>query len=153
MLDAEIRIRLDEDEDVRPLSERLQRIIDDKRAGTLAGIALLNELEALAEDVIEIVEEEKRPVRESIAKEAARRLGHGRGDDANAVADAIVARADELCFPGWISLSHMDNELYRELTILLATTFKDFGLHGAGKDFVDRVVRILRKARFKNELA
>ncbi len=47
MLDAEIRIRLDEDEDVRPLSDRLKRIIDQKRAGALAGIALLKELEDL----------------------------------------------------------------------------------------------------------
>ena len=31
MLDAEIRVRLDEDDDVRPLSERLERIIDEKR--------------------------------------------------------------------------------------------------------------------------
>ena len=63
MLDAEIRIRLDEDEDVRPLSERLKRIIDQKRAGTLAGIALLKELEDLTNQVVDVVQEARRPVR------------------------------------------------------------------------------------------
>ena len=56
MLDAEIRIRLDEDEDMRPMSERLKRIIDQKRAGTLAGIALLRELEELTMEVVDIVQ-------------------------------------------------------------------------------------------------
>src|SRR5205085_10112740 len=62
MLTAEIRIRLDEDEDVRPLSERLDRIIEQKRAGSLAGISLLEELEQLTNEVVEIVEEARRPV-------------------------------------------------------------------------------------------
>jgi len=71
MLDAEIRIRLDEDEDVRPLSERLQRIIDQKRAGTLAGIALLKELEELTAQVVDVIQEAQRPVRNSIVANGA----------------------------------------------------------------------------------
>ena len=74
MLDAEIRIRLDEDEDIQPLSERLKRIIQQKRAGTLAGIALLHEFEDLTKQVVEIIQETQRPVVNSIAKEVASRV-------------------------------------------------------------------------------
>jgi type I restriction enzyme R subunit len=148
MLDAEIRIRLDEDEDVRPLSERLKRIIDQKRAGTLAGIALLKELEDLTSQVLDVVEEARRPVRDSIAKEVAKRAEGISDDRALQVADAVVRRADELCFPNWFVQSHMDTELYREFTILLNKDFKDLALHGAGKDFIDRSIRLLKKVRF-----
>ena len=148
MLDAEIRIRLDEDEDVRPLSERLNRIIEQKRAGTLAGIALLKELEELTAQVVEVVQEAQRPVTESIAQEVTKRVPGISDEQAIAVADAIVARAGELCFPNWFAQSYMDTELYRELTILLATTFHDLDLHGADKNFVDRCIRLLKKVRF-----
>lgn len=63
-----------------------------------------------------------------------------------------MARAGELCFPSWYAMPHMDTELYRELTILLATTFRDLNLHGAGKDFVDRCIRLLKKVRFTGEV-
>jgi type I restriction enzyme R subunit len=136
MLDAEIRLRLDEDEDVRPLSERFDRIIQQKRAGTLAGIALLKELERLTSEVVEIVKEADRPVVESIAREVGQPVAQISEDEARSVADAIVARAGELCFPNWYGQAYMDTELYRELTILLATTFNDLDLHGPGNDFV-----------------
>lgn len=148
-LDAEIRIRLDEDEDVRPLSERLQRIIDQKRAGTLAGIALLQELEDLTKQVVEVVEESDQPVADTIAREVTRRSEGATDAIAQQVATAIVARADNLCFPRWFSQSYMDTVLYREFTILLATEFKDRGLHGGSSDFVDRCIRILKKARYE----
>jgi len=151
MLDAEIRLRLDEDEDVRPLSERLGRIIEKKRAGTLAGIALLRELEELTAQVVEIVQEAERPVIESIALEVGKRVPGISEEDARAVAEAVVARASQLCFPNWYAQTFMDTELYRELTILLATTFKDLSLHGAGNDFVDRCIRLLKKVRFVGE--
>lgn len=148
MLDAEIRIRLDEDEDIRPLSERLKRIIEQKRAGTLAGITLLKELEDLTKQVVDVVQETQRPVVDSIAKEVAKRVAHISEGDAMAVARAVMAKAKEKCFENWFLQSHMDTELYREFTILLATQFKDLQLHGAGKDFVDRCIRLLKKARF-----
>jgi type I restriction enzyme, R subunit len=72
-------------------------------------------------------------------------------DRARSVAEAIVARAGELCFPNWYAQAYMDTELYREFTILLATTFKNLNLHGQGKDFVDRCVRLLKKVRFVRE--
>jgi type I restriction enzyme R subunit len=148
MLDAEIRIRLDEDEDIRPLSERLNRIIEQKRAGTLAGIVLLKELEELTTQVVEVVQESQRPVDESIEQEVTKRVPRISDEKATAVADAIVARAGELCFPNWFAQPYMDTELYRELTILLATTFHDLDLHGASKDFVDRCIRLFKKVRF-----
>lgn len=61
MLSAELRIRLDQDEGFRALSERLQRLIDEKRAGTLAIIALIEELERLSEAVRAAVSEADRP--------------------------------------------------------------------------------------------
>jgi type I restriction enzyme, R subunit len=152
MLDAEIRLRLDEDEDVRPLSERLQRIIDEKRRGELAGVALLGELESLTAEVIEIVQEARRPVEESIAKEVSKRVGKLTDEGSHEVAQALIARARELCFPKWWAQGYMDTDLYREFTILLATDFRDLGLHGPGTDFADRCIRLLRKVRFVGDV-
>jgi type I restriction enzyme R subunit len=39
----------------------LQRLIDEKRAGTLAGVALIEELEKLTEAVRQAIEEVNRP--------------------------------------------------------------------------------------------
>jgi type I restriction enzyme R subunit len=148
MLDAEIRVRLNDDDEIQPLSERLDRIIERKRVGSLAGIALLRELEALTSEVVEIVQEAQRPVVESIAKEVRRRVDAVTEAEAETVADAIVARSSELCFPNWYAQGYMDTELYRELTILLATSFKGLNLYGSGTDFVDRCIRLLKKVRF-----
>ncbi len=150
MLDAEIRLRLDDD-DMLPLSERLQRIIEQKRAGTVAGIALLNELEDLAGQVIEIIQEAERPVVNSIAKEVSTRVKGISDEQALAVAGDLVERAGQLCFPNWFMQSHMDTELYREFTILLAEKFDDLELHGAGKNFVERCIRLLKKVRFQKD--
>ena len=49
------------------LSEKLQRLIDEKRAGTLAGIALIEELENLTEAVRAAVEEANRPIAQQLA--------------------------------------------------------------------------------------
>jgi type I restriction enzyme R subunit len=148
MLDAEIRIRLDEDEDVRPLSERLERIIEQKRAGSLAGVGLLEELEGLADDVIEVVQEAERPVLHSIAKEVVKRVDPVDEDVALSVAGAVIARASAVCFPNWFVQSHVDTELYREFTVMLAENYPDLGLHGPGRTFVDRCIRLLKKVRF-----
>jgi type I restriction enzyme R subunit len=148
MLDAEIRIRLDEDEDIRPLSERLKRIIDQKRAGALAGIALLKELEDLTQQVVDVIQEAQRPVVDSIAKEVANRVEGISEEDAIGVAAAIVKKAGEKCYEHWFLQSHMDTDLYREFTVLLASEYKDYQLHGGGKDFVERCIRLLKKVRF-----
>lgn len=62
MLAAELKIRLGEDEDYQPLSERLKQIVSNKRQGTLAGIALIAELSKLAEEVVRLTEERKLPL-------------------------------------------------------------------------------------------
>ncbi len=151
MLDAEIRIRLDEDEDVRPLSERPKRIIEQKRAGTLAGISLLKELEDLSSQVVDVIQEAERPIVDSIALEVAKRVDGIPDADALAVATAIVAKAAEKCFKNWFLQSYMDTELYREFTIVLATQFKGRELHGSDNDFVDRCIRLLKKVRFTGD--
>ena len=151
MLDAEIRIRLDEDEDMQPLSERLDEIIERKRAGTLAGIALLAELQQLTSEVVEVIQEAERPVVDSITLEVRRRVEGISDEAAKAVAESIVDRATELCYPNWYTQTYMDTELYREFTILLATTYKELGLHGPRNDFVDRCIRLLKKVRFVGE--
>ena len=148
MLDSEIRIRLDEDEDIQSLSERLRRIIDQKHAGALAGIALLRELEELAAQVVDVIQEADRPVADSIAKEVSKRVAGISYEDAVSVSTEIVSKAGKKCFKNWFQQGHMDTELYREFTILLARHFKELQLHGEGKDFVERCIRLLKKARF-----
>lgn len=69
----------------------------------------------------------------------------GQSDD---VADAILGKAQEWCFPDWFLKEDMDTTLYGELTILLAGRFGNLGLHGKGKDLVDRCIKLLNKARF-----
>ena len=46
MLAAELQIRMGEDEEFQPLSDRLKRIVQQKRNGSLAGLALLKEFGA-----------------------------------------------------------------------------------------------------------
>ena len=75
MLSAELRIRLDQGEGFRALSERLQRLIDEKRAGTLAGIALIEELERLSEAVRAAVSEADRPIAQQLALKVKARNG------------------------------------------------------------------------------
>ncbi len=45
-------------------------------------------------------------------------------------------------------LEELKTALYREFTLLLAGRFGDLGLHGKGKDFVNRCIKLLKKARF-----
>ena len=97
------------------------------------------------------MQEAQRPIRNSIAKEVAKRVDGISEDRTLQVANAIVPRTKELCFPNWFQQDHMDTELYRELTILLNAQFKELGLHGAGKDFVVRCIRLLKKVRFQGE--
>jgi hypothetical protein len=94
------------------------------------------------------VEEAQRPILHSIAKEVAKRVEGISDENALKVAEAIVAKARERCFENWFLQSHMDTELYRDFTILLARQFKDLHLHGTDEDFVERCIRLLKKVRF-----
>ena len=73
MLASELQLRMGEDEEFQPLSERLKRIVQRKRSGTVAGLALLKELEELAKETITLIQESQRPIAESIAKAAQER--------------------------------------------------------------------------------
>ena len=148
MLAAELKIRLDEDGDYQPLSERLKQIVSYKRQGTLAGIALIAELEKLSKEVVERIEESKLPLREQIAKAIKERSPKIDMAKADEIADAILAKADEWCFENWFLKEDVDTTLYREFTITLAGKFGNIGLHGKGKDFVDRCIKLLKRARY-----
>lgn len=99
MLSAELRIRLDQDDAFRPLSEKLQRLIDEKRAGTLAGIALIEELEKLTEAVRAAVEEANRPVAQQLALKVKARNAAITDALAAEIAVATLTEADKHCFP------------------------------------------------------
>ncbi len=138
LLAAELQIRLGEDQEFQPLSERLKHIVQRKRNGTLAGLALLKELEELARETVALIQESQRPLVESLAR-AAQERSPGLSDvDAAQIATALAARADEVLFPGWPEQDHVDTELFREFTKVLAKQFPMAGLHGRDKDFVAR---------------
>jgi len=149
MLASELQIRLGEDAEFQPLSERLKRIVQRKRDGTLAGLALLKELEDLTRETVALVQESQRPLVESFTRAAQERSPGLSDDDARKIASALLAKADELLFAGWVDQEHIDIELFRAFTILLAKEFSAAGLHGRDKDFVARCIKLLRKAGYK----
>ncbi|MDD4312685.1 MAG: hypothetical protein PHW41_09410, partial [Eubacteriales bacterium] len=150
MLSAELRIRLDQDESFRPLSERLQRIIDEKRAGTLAGIALIEELEGLTEAVRTAVEESKRPTGQQLALQIKTRNAALSEAQAAELASAILVEADTHCFPGWWNSSAVDPELSRALLLLIAQRFSTYGLlAGNSMGFIGALVQTLKRKHYK----
>jgi type I restriction enzyme R subunit len=149
MLAAELQIRADEDAEFQPLSERLKRIVQEKRSGTLAGLALLSELEQLAKEVVTLIQESKRPLAESLARAAQDRSPGLSAEQSEMIAAALMAKADELLFPGWTEQEHVDTELFREFTKLLAKRFAAAGLHARDKDFVDRCIKLLRASGYR----
>ncbi|MBK7954233.1 MAG: HsdR family type I site-specific deoxyribonuclease [Candidatus Accumulibacter sp.] len=150
MLSAELRIRLDQDDAFRPLSEKLQRLIDEKRAGTLAGIALIEELEKLTDAVRAAVEETKRPVAQQLALKIKARNTAITDDVAAKIAAATLAEADKHCFPGWWGNSTVDPELSRGLLFMIATRFSSAGLlTDDAMGFVGSLVQVLRRRHYK----
>ncbi|MGH9697840.1 MAG: type I restriction endonuclease subunit R [Candidatus Acidiferrales bacterium] len=149
MLASELQIRAGEDVEFQPLSERLKRIVYLKRSGTLAGLALLKELEELAKETVALVQESQRPLAESIAKAAQERSEGLSLADAAKIAAAVVKKADETLFPGWTEQEHVDVELFREFTKILAKDFSSAGLHGRNKDFVERSIKLLHRANYR----
>ena len=150
MLTAELRIRLDQDETFQPLSEKLQRIIDEKRAGTLAGIALIEELESLTEAVRSAVEESKRPIGQQLALKIKAHNVALTETQAAEVAAAILDEADKHCFRGWWNSTSVDPELTKALLRLIAERFSKLGLlAGDTMEFIDQLVQVLKRKHYK----
>ena len=148
MLAAELKIRVDSDPQAEPLSEKLKRIIDDKRNGALQGVALISALEKLAGEVVDLVNEGKKPVGESIAH-VAREINPGITEEvAGAIAIALVAVAAEICFPNWHLKSDVKADLFLGITTVLVQQFKAANLHMPATGFAERVIRLLEKTRF-----
>ena len=148
MLAAELKIRIDEDPQAEPLSEKLKRIINQKRNGALQGIALISSLEGLAAEVVDLVNESKKPVDQSIAHAARETNGAISEAQAAAIAAAIVEEGRKLCFPNWHLKSDVKAELFLAITRVLVQQFKDANLHMPATGFAERAMRLLEKTRF-----
>jgi type I restriction enzyme, R subunit len=149
MLSAELRVRFDQDEAFRPLSEKLQRIIDEKRAGALAGVALIEELAKLTEAVRAAVEETKRPIGEQLALKTKIRNQALTESQAAEVAAAIMEVADKHCFPAWWRSSAVDPELSKDILLLLATRFPTCGLiTDDAMSFIRTLIQILKRKHY-----
>lgn len=148
MLAAELKIRIDRDPEAEPLSEKLKRIIQDKRNGALQGIALIAALEKLAREVVDLVNEGKKPVEQSIAH-AAKEINPGLTDElAAAIAAAVVTEAHKMCFPNWHLKSDVKSNLFLGITTALVQNFKAADLHMPATGFTERAIRLLEKTRF-----
>jgi type I restriction enzyme R subunit len=149
MLSAELRIRLDQDDAFRPLSEKLQRLIDEKRAGTLAGIALIEELEKLTDAVRAAVEEANRPVAQQLALKVKARNAAITDTLAVEIAAATLAEADKHCFSGWWGSSAVDPELSRGLLFMIANQFSTAGLlTDDAMGFIGSLVQVLKRRHY-----
>jgi hypothetical protein len=146
MLDAEIRSRFDDREDLRTLGGRLKRIIEQKPAEPLASVALLKEFEDIIKELADVLRKTHRPILESIAEEVIKRVETVTRADALVVARAIVSETGKMCLDDWDVLrGYMDRELERCLALLLSSEFDHLRLHVGGQDFVDRCIRLLKE--------
>ena len=150
MLSSELRIRLDQDESFRLLSERLQRLIDEKRAGTLAGVALIEELEKVTDAVRQAIDEVNRPIAQQLALKV-KALNAAIADTvAVEVAAATLEVADKHCFPHWWATSTADPDLTKDLLMMVATKFSGAGLLTAdAMGFIGTLVKTLRRRRYQ----
>ena len=148
MLAAELKIRVDEDPQAEALSEKLKRIIDAKRNAALAGVALISALEGLAGEVVDLINEGKKPLGESIAH-VAREMNPGITEEqAMAIATAVIVEAAKVCFPNWQLKSDVKADLFLGITTALVQQFKDANLHMPATGFAERAMRLLEKTRF-----
>jgi len=148
MLAAELKICVDQDPQAEPLSEKLKRIIDQKRNGSLQGIALISALEKLTIEVVDLINEGKRPVGESIAQATREINPLITVEQAEAIAAAVVGKAREVCFPNWHLKTDVKQELFLRITTTLFQNFRDANLHMPATGFVERAIRLLEKTRF-----
>jgi len=150
MLTAELRIRLDQSDEFRLLSESLQDIIDNKRAGTLSGIALIEELESITIAVRKAVDESKQPIGQQLALRIKSQNSILSDDQVANLVDQILSEADKYCFPGWWNSSSVDPELSQSLLLILAKNFPDYGLLESNvMEFISKLVQILKRKHYK----
>jgi type I restriction enzyme R subunit len=148
MLAAELKIRADEDPQAEALSDKLKRIIDAKRNAALQGVALISALEGLAGEVVDLINEGKKPITESLAH-LAREINPAITEErAAAIAIAIVAEATKICFPNWHLKSDIKSDLFLDITTVLVQQFKEANLHMPATGFAERAVRLLERTRF-----
>lgn len=148
MLAAELKIRVDEDPQAEALSEKLKRIIDAKRNGTLAGVALISALEELAGEVVDLINEGKKPVGESIAHVAREINPSITEEQAIDIATAIISEVAKHCFPNWYLKSDVKQALFLGITTVLVQQFNDANLHMPATGFAERAMRLLEKTRY-----
>lgn len=150
LLAAELQIRVGEDAEFQPLSERLKRVVQQKRNGTLAGLALLKELEQLTKETVALIQESQRPIADSFIQAARERSPALVPEDAAKIAIALITKADEILFPGWIEQEDsIAKDLFREFTKILAKQFAGVGLHSPDTGFVDRCIKIIRRKNYR----
>jgi hypothetical protein len=77
------------------LSEKLKRIIDQKRNWALQGIALISALEQLEKEVVDLVNEGKKPVEESIAHAAQTATPALSNEESIAIARAVTEKGQD----------------------------------------------------------
>jgi hypothetical protein len=148
MLAAELKIRVDEDPQAEALSEKLKRIIDAKRNAALAGVALISALEELAVEVVDLINEGKKPVGESIAHVVREINPSITEEQATHIATAVIAEAAKHCFPNWYLKSDVKQALFLGITTVLVQEFKDANLHMPATGFAERAMRLLEKTRY-----
>lgn len=150
MLTAELRIRLDQDENFRSLSEKLQRLIDEKRAGTLAGIALIEELEKITEAVRAAVDEANRPIAQQLALKIKARNAAISDTLVAEIAAATLAEANKHCFSGWWNSSAVDPELSKALLFMIASRFAISGLLADdAMGFIGTLLQTLKRRHYR----
>lgn len=64
------------------------------------------------------------------------------------IASAVIAEAQNICFPNWWLKSDVKSDLFLAITTALVQQFKDAALHMPATGFVERVLRLLEKTRF-----
>jgi hypothetical protein len=97
---------------------------------------------------VDLVNEGKRPVSESIAR-ASREINPGITEEqAAAIAAAVVAEAGKVCFPNWHLKSDVRSDLFLGITTVLVQQFKDADLHMPATGFAEHAMRLLEKTRF-----
>ena len=150
VLTAELRIRLEQNEAFWTLSEKLQQIIDEKRAGTLTDIALIEELKSLNEAVLSAVEEAKSPIDQQLALKIKNRNIAMTEAQAAEVAAAILEEADKHYPPSRWNSSPVDPELSRALLLLLSQRFSALGLLASDPiEFIGHLVQVLNRKHYK----